>query len=132
MDEGDVTMVQRITPNSPVLPATSNRFLTNVDFARLAEVPAEIEWFANLDNAQTRRAYENALKYFMGFTGIIKPEEFREVTRAHIIAWRNQLTDKGLSGMTIRHRLAALSSLFELDYQLYSASFSTILFFCLR
>lgn len=103
----------KTTPNSPTLPTTSNRFLTNVDFARLADVPPEIEWFANLGNSQTRRSYENALKDFMAFTGIIRPEEFREVTRAHIIAWRDELADRDLSGMTIRHRLAALSSLFE-------------------
>jgi integrase/recombinase XerD len=103
----------KTTPNSPTLPATSNRLLTNADFARLADVPPEIEWFANLGNSQTRRSYENALKDFMTFTGIKKPEEFREVTRAHIIAWRDELAGRDLSGMTIRHRLAALSSLFE-------------------
>ena len=101
------------TPHSPTLPATSTRLLTNADFARLAEVPPEIEWFANIDNAQTRRAYKNALRDFMNFTGIQQPEEFREVTRAHIIAWRDELVSRNLSGMTIRHRLAALSSLFE-------------------
>lgn len=87
--------------------------MTNADFARLADVPPEIEWFANINNAQTRRAYENALKDFMAFTGIKQPDEFRIVTRAHIIAWRDELAGRDLSGMTIRHRLAALSSLFE-------------------
>ena len=101
------------TSNSPTLPATSNRLLSNADFARLAEVPPEVEWFANIDNQQTRRAYKNALQDFMNFTGIKKPDEFREVTRAHIIAWRDELAGRDLSGMTIRHRLAALSSLFE-------------------
>jgi hypothetical protein len=56
MDEGDVTIAQLITQNSPALPATSKRLLTNKDFARLADVPPEIEWFANLGNSQTRRA----------------------------------------------------------------------------
>jgi len=91
----------------------STRLLTHADFARLADVPPEVEWFANIDNAQTRRAYKNALQDFMIFTGIKKPEEFREVTRAHIIAWRDELVSRTLSAMTIRHRLAALSSLFE-------------------
>jgi integrase/recombinase XerD len=100
-------------PNSPTLPATSNRFLTNADFARLADVPPEVEWFANIDNPQTHRAYKNALQDFMAFIGIKQPEEFREVARAHIIAWRDELVSRNLSGMTIRHRLAALSSLFE-------------------
>src|ERR1700721_4806181 len=49
----------------------------------------------------------------MPFTGIARPEEFRTVTRSHIIAWRDQLTGRGLGGATIRHRLASLASLFE-------------------
>lgn len=92
---------------------TPERRLTAAAFQRLADVPPEIEWFANLGNQATRRAYENALKDFMRFTGIIQPDEFRSVTRAHAIAWRDDLVRRGLSGMTIRHRLAALSSLFE-------------------
>jgi len=46
----------------------------------------EIEWFANIDNRQTRRAYQNTLEDFMKFTGIERPGEFRKITRAHIIA----------------------------------------------
>jgi site-specific recombinase XerD len=98
------------------LPATitlAGRLLTAADFQRLADVPAEIEWFVNLGNKGTRRAYENALQDFMRFTGIVKPEEFRAVNRAHVIAWRDDLVRRDLSGMTVRHRLAALSSLFE-------------------
>jgi integrase/recombinase XerD len=49
----------------------------------------------------------------MQFTGIIRPEEFRTVTRAHVIAWRDDLARRELGGATIRHRNAALSSLFE-------------------
>ena len=49
----------------------------------------------------------------MRFAGIERPEEFRSVTRAHIIAWRDQLVQRGLGGSTIRHRLASLASLFE-------------------
>ena len=76
-------------------------------------MPPEVEWFANLSNAHTRRVYENAVRDFMGFTGIRRPEEFRTVTRAHIIAWRDDLVRRGLGGSTIRHRLASLASLFE-------------------
>jgi integrase/recombinase XerD len=47
------------------------------------------------------------------FTGIVRPEEFRTVTRAHVIAWRDDLARRGLGDATVRHRLAALSSLFE-------------------
>lgn len=96
-----------------LIPLSADRRLTAAAFQRLADVPPEIEWFANLTNKATRRAYENALHDFMRFTGIVRPEEFRSVTRAHVIAWRDDLVGRGLSGMTLRHRLAALSSLFE-------------------
>ena len=36
---------------------------------------------ANISNPHTRRAYENAVKDFMRFAGIRRPEEFRVVTR---------------------------------------------------
>ena len=90
-----------------------SRLLTAAEFHQLADVPPEVEWFANLSNPSTRRAYENAVRDFMRFTGIARPEEFRTVTRAHIIAWRDDLVRRGLGGSTIRHRLASLASLFE-------------------
>jgi integrase/recombinase XerD len=93
--------------------APAGRLLTAAEFHRLADVPPEVEWFANLSNPATRRAYQNAIRDFVRFTGIARPEEFRTVTRAHIIAWRDQLTGRGLGGSTIRHRLASLASLFE-------------------
>jgi integrase/recombinase XerD len=49
----------------------------------------------------------------MGFMGIACPEEFRIVTRAHVLAWRKDLEGRELGGATIRRKLAALSSLFE-------------------
>ncbi|MFZ0209906.1 MAG: hypothetical protein WAL59_28010 [Roseiarcus sp.] len=66
-----------ITEPSDQLPseiAPADRLLTAAEFHRLADVPPEIEWFANLDNAHTRRAYENAVKDFMRFAGIRRPE----------------------------------------------------------
>ena len=57
--------------------------------------------------------YQFALAEFMRFTGINKPEQFRIVTRAHVIAWRKSLVDRKLAGATVRARLAALSSLYE-------------------
>jgi integrase/recombinase XerD len=89
------------------------RLLTAVRFQSLVDVPPELEWFANIGNKSTRRAYENALHDFMRFIGISQPGEFREVTRSHVIAWRDDLVSRALSSQTIRHRLAALSSLFE-------------------
>ncbi len=92
------------------------RLLTAAEFHRLADVPPEVEWFANLSNPSnpsTRRAYEHAVGDFMRLVGIARPEEFRTVTRAHIIAWRDALVERGLGGSTIRHRLASLASLFQ-------------------
>lgn len=97
-----------------LVPATIPKgLLTRAEFQQLAEVPPEIEWFANLDNKRTRRAYQIDLKDFMQFVGIHQPLEFRIVTRAHVIAWRKHLEARQLTGATIRRKLAALSSLFE-------------------
>src|SRR5271154_5118563 len=99
----------------PIKVTVKTRLLTAAEFQRLAEVPPEAEWFKNIRNPATKRAYENAIRDFMLFTGIKRPEEFRAVTRAHVIAWRDDLgerilpDDETLSGTTIRHRLAALS-----------------------
>jgi hypothetical protein len=46
------------------------RALTSAEFSQLEDVPPETEWFANIDNPHTRRAYRNDLKEFMTFTGI--------------------------------------------------------------
>jgi len=92
---------------------SAGRLLTSADFHRLSEVPPEVEWFANLTNKATRRAYENAIRDFMTFTGIQQAEEFRRVTRAHVIAWRDDLVRRERNGSTIRHRLSALASLFD-------------------
>ena len=106
-------MADHLPIQIPPSNAQAGRMLTAAEFHRLADVPPEVEWFANLSNASTRRAYENAVKDFMRFTGITEPEEFRTVTRAHVITWRDDLTKRGLGGSTIRHRLASLASLFE-------------------
>jgi len=76
-------------------------------------VPPATEWFANIDNPNTRRAYRNDLQEFMAFVGITAPDELRLITRAHMLAWRKDLERRALAGSTIRRKLAALSSLFE-------------------
>jgi len=89
------------------------RRLTASEFQQLASVPAAVEWFANIDNPRTRRAYQNDLEDFCSFVGIAGADEFRAVTRAHVLAWRAQLENRGLAGATIRRKLAALASLFD-------------------
>ncbi len=88
------------------------RALTAAEFYQLAEVPPEMEWFANLRNPNTRKAYESDLGEFRRFVGIKHPEEFRTVTRAHVIAWRKDLERKACAPATIQRKLATLSSLF--------------------
>ncbi|MDD1016957.1 tyrosine-type recombinase/integrase [Pseudomonas rubra] len=101
-------MSQFVTPGS-----AGERRLTAVEFQHLAAVPAAVEWFANIDNPRTRRAYQGDLEDFCGFVGLTAADEFRAVTRAHVLAWRAQLETRGLAGATIRRKLAALASLFD-------------------
>ncbi|MGX0891163.1 site-specific recombinase XerD [Pseudomonas sp. ADAK2 TE3594] len=92
---------------------SNERRLTAAEFQDLAAVPAAVEWFANLDNPRTRRAYQNDLQDFCSFVGLSGAEEFRAVTRAHVLAWRADLEQRGLAGATIRRKLAALASFFD-------------------
>ena len=97
-----------------IKPATlPRRALTAAEFSDLADVPPETEWFANIDNPHTRRAYRNDLKEFMTFAGIRTPVELRLITRAHVIAWRKDLDHRKLAPGSIRRKLSALSSLYE-------------------
>jgi len=59
-----------------------SRALTAQEFQSLAVVPDAAVWFANIDNPNTRRAYQGDVEDFIAFTGIEDPEEFRSVTRA--------------------------------------------------
>lgn len=92
---------------------SSTRLLTAAEFQSLADVPPEMEWFANISNANTRRAYKNDVHGFMAFAGIRVPTELRQVKRSHLIAWRKQLETRSLEAATIRRKLSAISSLFD-------------------
>jgi len=105
-----MTASKRLTPKRPTLP---RRALTSAEFSRLEDVPPETEWFANIDNLHTRRAYKNDLKEFMTFTGIRSPVELRLISRAHVIAWRKDLDARKLAAGSIRRKMSALSSLYE-------------------
>ena len=98
-----LAIVRAVQELASPLPPSSRRLLTATRFQGLADVPPELEWFANISNKSTRRAYENALQDFMRFIGISQPHEFREVTRSHVIAWRDDLASRGLSSQTMRH-----------------------------
>ncbi len=89
------------------------RLLTSADISRLKDVPAEAKWFANIESPGTRRIYKTDLRDFMTYAGIREPLEFRLITRAHVIAYRDELARRKLQGATIRRKLAAVSSLYE-------------------
>lgn len=89
------------------------QLLTSAQFSRLKDVPPEAEWFANIESPGTRRIYKIDIRDFMTYTGIREPLEFRGITRAHVIAYRDELLRRKLQGATIRRKLAALSSLYE-------------------
>lgn len=97
----------------PVPSRPAGRILTKEEFQHLADIPAETEWFANLTNPNTRRAYRNDVRQFMAFVGIEQSSEFRIVTRSHVIAWRKTLDAQKLSPASIRRKLSALSDLFQ-------------------
>src|SRR5690242_19822676 len=89
------------------------RLLTRPEFQRLSEVPPALEWLADIESANTRRAYRNDVSAFMRFVGIHRPEEFRTVTRAHVIAWKKALNARKLAPASVRRKLSALSDLFN-------------------
>src|SRR4051794_12121789 len=58
--------------------------LSRAEFQGLGDMPPELEWFANLDNPRPRRAYRLDVQEFTAFAGVQRPEEMRQVTRAHL------------------------------------------------
>lgn len=87
--------------------------LSPAQFDALTEVPPELEWLANLTNRKTRRAYKIDVEEFIAFAGLRSPMEMRSITRAHVIAWRKDLEQRGLAHSSIRRKLSALSALFD-------------------
>jgi site-specific recombinase XerD len=102
-----------VNGSSGLVVETNERLLTASEFQNLANVPPEVEWFANIENANTRRAYKNDVQEFMRFAGIHQAEEFRLVKRSHLIAWRKQLETRTLEASTVRRKLSAVASLFD-------------------
>jgi integrase/recombinase XerD len=89
------------------------RQLSSGQFEALSAIPPEAEWFANLRNRHTRDNYARDIKQFIAFAGLGSVDQLREVTRPHVLAWRDHLQGRGLANDTIRRKLAALSSLYD-------------------
>ena len=97
--------------------APADRMLTAAEFHRLADVPPEIEWFANLTQPQHPARLR---KRDEGFHAVHRHRpaggiSHRDPRARHRLARRLDARDeRGESGgSTVRHRLAALASLFE-------------------
>jgi site-specific recombinase XerD len=89
------------------------RALTAEQFQQLADVPAVLVWLGNIHDPNTKRAYKGDVEAFVAFCGIETPEEFRQVRRAHVLAWRGVLESQELAPATIRRKLSAVSALFD-------------------
>ncbi len=123
-------------PEGEIAPAApSERLLTRAEFHALKDVPPEDEWFEEITNRNTKRAYRQDVQEFIRFLGIQSRAELRDVQPAHIIAWKTVLLEKRYipkgrgrtrqpdedgnvkprpySHATIRRKLAAVSSLFD-------------------
>ncbi len=103
----------QIPPGAIVPAGVRERLLTAPEFQRLNEVPPEVEWFANIQNPNTRRAYRNDVQEFMRFAGLQASIDFLLVKRSHLIAWRQDLQSRSLEPSSVRRKLSALASLFD-------------------
>src|SRR3954454_17257150 len=106
-------MIDEAVDQGALALSESERPLSRGEFQGLGDMPPEVEWFANLDNPRTRRAYRIDVQEFTAFAGVERPEEMRQVSRAHLIAWRKDLERRGLAPSSFRRKRAAVSSLFD-------------------
>jgi integrase/recombinase XerD len=63
----------------------SQRTLTPQEYRHLADVPPELEWFANITDEKTRRAYKVDVAELMTFSGLTETKSLRAVARAYVI-----------------------------------------------
>jgi hypothetical protein len=75
----------KIRPKTPStsLTRSTGTMLTAEQFRRLADVPAALEWLANIPNARTRRNYERHATEFANFVGIKRPDLSIPKIRTH-------------------------------------------------
>ena len=89
--------------------------ISDKQYHTLSKMPSETEWLDNLSikSKGTARIYSFSINEFKEFVGIKKPEEFRLVTKKHILEWIHFLEKKRLSKPTIARKVASISSLFN-------------------
>ena len=82
-------------------------------FEAIQEVPREVLWQANYDSVNTQQTYKSALKQFMVFLEITTTVQLRQVTQAHVIAFKKHLLAQGCKPRTVNNRLTTISSVFN-------------------
>lgn len=101
--------------------------ISDEKYHQLAAMPSEKEWLDNCKakSPNTACAYERDLNDFKSFVGITGAEDFRRVTRKHLVDWvsalkKRKITEPGrrnygkkLSKMTIKRKLYAVGSYFK-------------------
>ena len=88
------------------LTTVTERRLSRAEFQGLGEMPPELEWFANLDNPRTRRAYRIDVKELTAFAGVGRPEEMRQSYPCPLdrLAQRPRMHSVDLTGVALRRR----------------------------
>jgi hypothetical protein len=72
----------------PIQIEPSNRLLTAAEFQKLADVPPEVEWFANISNHHTRRAQETRAARCSGRSATTAPGAWsKRSPRTACIGW---------------------------------------------
>ena len=94
------------------VPRPAAQALTPAQFQTLAEVPRRSNGLPTSPTPTRAAPTGRTSTTSWPSQACGSPEQFRDVTRAHVIAWREQLAGKGLANDTIRRKLAALSSLY--------------------
>ena len=102
-----------ITSPKPGKLSLKHKALQAAEVAALRHLPAAAEWWANFPNSRTKKAYKVDIQDFIAFTGVAGVDDLGTLTRAHVIAWRQALLQRGLTSATIRRKLSALSSLYD-------------------
>lgn len=111
--ESSRAIVAHETSGLTIRPDVARRLISAEEFQQLADVPAAAEWLANIDNPNTRRAYQRDVEEFMSMLGIQHFDELGDVRRAHVIAWRKMLEARERASSTRRRKLSAVSSLYR-------------------
>ncbi|MBY0415868.1 MAG: site-specific integrase, partial [Bdellovibrionales bacterium] len=75
----------------------------------------EYEFFSNFESPHTRKSYRIDIMQFFEFLkeNFGEIQNYNNIERVHVVAFRNWLTDNGLAPKTINRKIAANSSFFD-------------------